>query len=180
MEAQILENIQGQEHEEIVSKKQFSLLSVIYLVAGVALFIVYNQLTAPSQSSIRLIVMLLMILAFVVGIVKLLTGKKQLVLKADGTPVKEQLVFFDPRDSMRLQTLLDQSKYAEIGRLKHFKDDNSGVKMAALFSEDGKYVAYQLSEYKPFSYGAIGEIKSYHGDEAMPFVQCVKDLSAQN
>lgn len=166
-----------QEHEDVVSKKQFCISSIVYLLAGVALFVAYSQLTAPAQSSVRLAVMVLMVVAFILGIVKLVSGKKRLILKSDGTEVKEQAFFFDPKDSMRLQTLIDQRKYADIQQLKHFKDDNSGVKLAAIFSADGKYVAIQLSEYKPFAYDAITNVKTYRGEEAVPVARCITTLS---
>ena len=140
--------------EDVVRKRKFSVYSLLFLAIAVVTAYLYSSYQGEAGASIRM------------ALISLLGGKKRIFLKATGERVREYELFFDVRDYGRLSSAIETKQFADISRLKQFTNDNSGIKMEMLVSDDRQYLTVQLSQYKPFSYDVASPLLTFQGDDA--------------
>lgn len=152
--------------EDIIRKRTFSVSSFIFLALGIIAAYLYSTYQGEAGSSLRITYLVVSFAMFCAALVKLIGGKKKILLKSTGEVIKAYELFFDVRDYNKLSNVLDSKQFSEISRIKQFTNDNSGIKMEMLIASDRQYVSVQLSEYKPFSYGVVSPVLTFHGVDA--------------
>ena len=152
--------------EDVVRKRKFSVYSLLFLAIAVVTAYLYSSYQGEAGASIRMAYLVVSFAMFCAALISLLGGKKRIFLKATGERVREYELFFDVRDYGRLSSVIETKQFADISRLKQFTNDNSGIKMEMLVSDDRQYLTVQLSQYKPFSYDVASPLLTFQGDDA--------------
>ena len=150
---------------EFIYKKGLSISGIILLIAGG--IIAYSEtFFTESQSSIRMALMFFGALIFIVGLVKILIGKKYIIHKESGSRITNYNLFLDPHEMGRLQSILDGKQFDNIPKLKPADGNKAGVKLDLFISADKKFAAAQVFQFIPFKYEPAGEQKSFYDNDA--------------
>lgn len=159
----ILEDIENVSNREVVKQKRISGVGVGLLIAAVVCAVAGKSFEDPNTSlpTLFFTVAALLLLA---GIVKMFVGKTCYTFQPTKSKLQPLTLYFDIHESVALQNCVEMKRFDELSRLKREKD--SGIKLEAMLTEDGKFAALQVLEYVPYTYEAITPVKCYYGEEA--------------
>ncbi|MCP9612330.1 hypothetical protein [Coprobacter tertius] len=152
-------------NSEIIYKKGISLIGCILLIAGI--IIVYAQtLLDVTATSAKLALMLVGAVCILVGLVKLLMGKKYIIYQGSGSKVKNMNLFFDSHEINKLQGLLESKQFEYLQKLKPAEGNKAGVRLDLLVSEDKKFAAAQVFQFIPFKYEPASDLINFYDEDA--------------
>ena len=96
--------------------------------------------------------------------IKLLVSRKRYVYLPTKSTLKLVTLYFDVHASDELQNCLQMKRFDELSRIKREKDN--GVKVEAMLSGDGQFVAAQVLEYVPYSFEAVTPMICFYREDA--------------
>ena len=68
----------------------------------------------------------------IVGLVKIMAGKKKIIYKANGCPMKRCDLYFDNHEMHRLQQSLENKQFDVLPKLKPAEGNKAGIKQISL------------------------------------------------
>ena len=81
-------------NDNIIYKKTLSISGIIYLAIAIAIFF-GNTLIQGENTSLKMAMMIAGSIFVIIGLVKIMAGKKKIVYKANGCPMKKCDLYFD-------------------------------------------------------------------------------------
>ncbi|MDD6211331.1 MAG: hypothetical protein PUB21_12105 [Bacteroidales bacterium] len=141
--------------KEVVSHKQFSTASVFYIAAAIALMIFYFYI-GDQGSSLAMLLLMVSFAFAVVGILKIVSGRKVYIHKETKCPVTYKQLYFDSSDTVKLQQIIESGDIASLSKMK--QTPNGGTRLDMLVSKDMKYGSVQLFLYRSFVFEAVTSV----------------------
>lgn len=166
-----LEDIESVTHSEVVKQNKISMAAIGFFLLSVLLTIGGFSVADPN-SAMATFAFTAAVFLFFGSVVKFCMGRNCYLFKPTGSRIKQVTLYFDNKESGALQTCMEEKKFDELKKLK--RQINTGVKMDAMVTADGCFVAVQLSEYVPYTYEAISPVMCYYDEDARrlsPFFQ---------
>lgn len=157
------EDIENASNNEVVKKVTISGIAISFIIAALVCGIAGKSFEDPNSvfpSSLFTTAAILLL----VGIVKFFVSRNGYLFKPTKSRLKTITTYFDIHESDALQNCVEMKRFDELKQLKREKD--TGVKLEAMVTADGKFAALQISEYIPYTYEAITPVKCYYGDDA--------------
>lgn len=167
----IQEDIENISNKEVVKQTRISGIAVGLVVVAVVFAIAGKSFEDPNSSMPTFLFTTAAIL-FLGGIVKLFVSRSCYLFRPTKSRLKSVTLYFDVHESDALQNCMELKRFDDLKRLKREKD--TGVKVEAMVTGDGKFAAVQILEYIPYTYEAITPVMCYYGDEAQIFAAYVK------
>jgi len=138
-------------------------LSILLLLAGVVLFIVYSQLGNVS-SEIPLTLMVLAIGLLLLGLYVMIWKSKSLIFEPTGSKVLMNSLSFDIKELVKLERMIKSGSFSS----ENISTNEKGsVRLDYLISEDGQFVAVQLFQFSSFKFTADTPITYFRGEQAV-------------
>ncbi|MDR0766100.1 MAG: hypothetical protein LBF09_04080 [Odoribacteraceae bacterium] len=75
-------------------------------------------------------------------------------------------LFFEPNDLPRVQYLLETKQFFNLGKLKNYIEDNTGIKLCLSLKERGTHATAQLFEYFFHAYEPVSPLMEFENTEA--------------
>ncbi|MDR1414735.1 MAG: hypothetical protein LBI96_02900 [Odoribacteraceae bacterium] len=75
-------------------------------------------------------------------------------------------LFFEPNELPRVQYLLETKQFFNLGKLKRYIQDNTGIKLQLSLKERGTYATAQLFEYFFHTYEPVSPLMEFENTEA--------------
>ena len=79
---------------------------------------------------------------------------------------KQYELFFEPNELPRVQYLLETKQFFNLGKLKKYLLDNTGLKLQLSLKERGIYATAQLFEYLFQAYEPVSPLMEFENTEA--------------
>lgn len=141
--------------KEITAHKQFSVASLIYIAIAIMAVVYYFGMEDQGSSFGMLLLMLSFAFA-VIGIMKIVSGKKVYVHKETKSPVIYKQLYFEGNDITKIRQMLENNQIELLTQQK--QAPNGGARLDILLSKDGKYGSIQLFQYRSFVFEAISPV----------------------
>ena len=154
--------------KEITTQKQFSVISLIYIAIALAAIVYYFGMEDQGSSFGMLLLMLSFAFA-VIGIMKIVSGKKVYVHKETKRPVIYKQLYFEGSDVTKILQLLENNQIESL--LQQKQAPNGGVRLDLLFSKDGQYGSLQLFQYRSFVFEAISPVIKLGKEQIKALIQ---------
>jgi len=167
----ILEDIENIANQEVVKQIQISKAGVVLIALAVGCALAGKGFEDPN-SSLPTFFFTASAFLFLAGIVKLFVSRTCYAFKPTKSKLQPVTLFFDIHEEAALQNCVETKRLEELAHLK--REKNTGIKLEALVSGDGKFAALQILEYVPYTYEAVTPVMCYYGDEArhlLPFIK---------
>ena len=119
-------------NDNIIYKKTLSISGIIYLAVAIAIFF-GNTLIQGDNTSLKMAMMIAGSVFAIVGLVKLMAGKKKIIYKANGCPMKRCDLYFDNHEMHRLQQSLENKQFNVLPKLKPAEGNKAGIKLIYSF-----------------------------------------------
>ncbi|WP_321519337.1 hypothetical protein [uncultured Bacteroides sp.] len=162
-------------HQDVVkrtdSKSLF--LSILLLLAGVVLFIVYGQLGNIS-SEIPLTLMVLAMGLLLLGLYVMIWKSKSLVFEPTGSKVLMNSLSFDIKELVKLERMIKSGSFSSENIVINEK---GSVRLDYLISEDSQFVAVQLFQFSSFKFTADTPITYFRGEQAVEVSAFLKQFN---
>ncbi len=159
----IHEDIENINSKEIAKQVNISVVAIIIILIALALGACGMAFEDPNSSMPTFLFTTAAIL-FLCGVIKLLVSRKRYVYLPTKSTLKLVTLYFDVHASDELQNCLQMKRFDELSRIKREKDN--GVKVEAMLSGDGQFVAAQVLEYVPYSFEAVTPVMCFYGEDA--------------
>lgn len=159
----IQEDIENVSNKEVVKQTRISGIAAGLIVLAILGGIAGKSFEDPN-SSMPTFLFTAAALLFLTGIIKLFVSRNSYVFKPTKSRLKPVTLYFDIHESDALQSCVEMKRFDDLARLKREKD--TGVKLEAMVTGDGKFAAVQISEYIPYTYEAVTPVMCYYGEEA--------------
>jgi hypothetical protein len=78
----------------------------------------------------------------------------------------EYELFFEPNELPRVQYLLETKQFLNLGKLKKYIQDNTGIKLRLSLKEQGVHATAQLFEYLFLAYEPVSPVMEFENTEA--------------
>lgn len=147
-------------------------VSILAIIAGVALITTTQVSIEDSASSTYMAMMTLGVILTLVYIIKLFWSSKEIVYVPTKSPIKNYSVYFKTGD---IDSLMSAIQSGNIEKLNHSIDANkAGLRMDVVVSKDQNFAACQLYRYIPHNYqpaSIVYNIPNEHLNQFCPFVQ---------
>jgi hypothetical protein len=93
----------------------------------------------------------------------------QIVVKATGSPVKKESVYFSKNSFINLVKYLSEKEFTQAKPIE-IMNINGNCYMDVITSADGLFAAVQLFEYVPFTYQPVNNLYIFEGVVAEKFL----------
>lgn len=159
-------------NDNIIYKKSLSISGILYLAIAAAIFY-GNTLIEGENTSLKMALMIAGSILVIVGIVKVMAGKKMIIYKANGCPMKRRDLYFDNHEIHKLQQSLENKQFDVLPKLKPAEGNKAGIKLDLFISEDKKYASAQVLQFIPFDYEPVAAPISFYDEDARALSQAI-------
>ncbi len=139
---------------------------------GVALWVCSKMFLYAPDSSLYMFAMFVAITVFCVGATRLLFFGKEYVYKPTGSVVKQYSMLYKGEDLIPVTRAVEASDVASVGKLR--KDDNAGLRLDILLSDDGKFASCQIFKWVPHSFEPASKVYLLGAEAASQLAEYVK------
>lgn len=157
-------------NENIIYKKSLSVSGIIYLVIAIALFL-GNTFIQGGNTSLKMALMIAGAIFTIIGLVKIMAGKKMIIYKGTGCPMKKRDLYFDNREMNKLQQSLADKQFDVLPKLKPAEGHKAGIKLNLFISDDKKYASAQILQFIPFDYEPVSAPINFYDEDAAALIQ---------
>lgn len=164
-------------NENLIHKKNLSISAIILVIVAIGIIYAETMIT-DQQSSLKMGLLFAGIVVGITGIIKLISGKKVILYKGTGSPVKNYNLFFDNHEMRNLRQAMESKQFDDLSKLKPVQGDKAGIKLDLMVSDDAQYVSAQILEFIPFTYEAVTPHMNYFENEAATLSKAVTTVAA--
>lgn len=161
-------------NDNIIYKKTLSISGIIYLAIAIAIFF-GNTLIQGENTSLKMAMMIAGSIFVIIGLVKIMAGKKKIIYKANGCPMKRCDLYFDNHEMHRLQQSLENKQFDVLPKLKPAEGNKAGIKLNLFISEDKKYASAQVLQFIPFDYEPVSAPISFYDEDVVALTQAISN-----
>ncbi|MDR2414842.1 MAG: hypothetical protein LBD64_07660 [Odoribacteraceae bacterium] len=155
----------------VKKNKPVTLATALLVIGAAALYFGISVQVAAGEiiSSLLVVVGLLVIVS---GIILLVIKKGGYFCRQTGQGVKKYKIYIAPDKSFKLQQVLRDGTYEELGALRQLNASNSSVEI--FLSDDREYALLQALEFVPYNDIPTTPVIICHGDAARAVSVAVK------
>ena len=162
-------------NDNIVYKKSLSIAGIIYLVIAAGVFF-GNSLIIGENTSLKMALIVLGSIFLIIGLIKVLAGKKIITCKATGSLMKKYDFYFDNHEMNKLQQSLGNKQFDVLSKLKRAEGNKAGVKLNLFISEDKTYASAQVLQFIPFDYEPVAAPINFYDEDASALNQAISGI----
>lgn len=159
-------------NDNIILKKSLSIAGILYLAIAAAIFY-GNTLIQGENTSLKMALMVAGSILVIIGLVKIMAGKKMIIYKANGCPMKRHDLYFDNHEMHKLQQSLENKQFDILPKLKPAEGNKAGIKLDLFISDDNKYASAQVLQFIPFDYEPVTAPMNFYDEDAKALSQAI-------
>lgn len=148
--------------ENIYKAKKSIFLSIIFIIAGVALLIISPKLSETGILSPLSMVAGIVFLAW--GVITIFFRKTYYISAHNKQKVSFSEILFDVKERERLIRLVNENNFSELKHLE--RSVNDALKLRVATTPDGNVCCTQVITYVPFEFVTANDVRSHSVEEA--------------
>ena len=132
-----------------------------------------NTLIQGENTSLKMALMVAGSILVIIGLIKIMAGKKMIIYKANGCPMKRHDLYFDNHEMHKLQQSLENKQFDILPKLKPAEGNKAGIKLDLFISDDNKYASAQVLQFIPFDYEPVTAPMNFYDEDAKALSQAI-------
>jgi hypothetical protein len=153
----------------VVANKKAVALAVVLLLVAVVAFVMAGKMSGLAYIGTVLLGFVFVIVALIKFI-----GCREYIYNPTHSRLSKETIFFDISNSTQIRNILESGEYKKLVDHKTDLKTGGGARLDAIITEDGKYAAYQLYVYVPYSYEPVTELVDVNPSNIKQFVETVR------